>query len=58
MVIPYSRGGAGNQKPFKIQSYYTRFLRLGMNEVQYDQISQIEGGVRTDFQPIRPDGLE
>ncbi len=57
MVIPYSRGGAENQKPFKIQSYYARFLRFGMNVVHYDHISQIGGGVRTDFESIRPDDL-
>ena len=39
-------------------TFFNRFLRFGMNEVQYDQISQIEVGVRTDPEPIRPDGLE
>ncbi len=55
MVIPYSRGAAGNQKLFKIQSYLAKFLRFGVIVVQYDQISQIGGGLCTGFEPIRPD---
>ena len=58
MVIPYCRGGVGNQKPFKIMSYHARFHCFGMNVVQYDQISQIGDGVRTDFGPIGPNDTE
>ena len=58
MVIPYSWGGTGNKKLFKIKSWRARFLRFEMNVVQYDQISQFGVGARMDFGQIRPDDTE
>ncbi len=49
MVIPYSRGGTVNQKPFKIKSCQARFLNFSVNVVQYNQISQFGVSACTDF---------
>ena len=43
---------------FKIKSCQARFLRFGVNVVQYNQISQFRVGACTDFGQIRPDDTD
>ncbi len=58
LVIPYSPGGTGNQKPFEIKSCQARFLCFGVNVIQYNQISQFGVCAQEDFGQIRPDDTE
>ncbi len=50
--VKWSAGRAGTASDFPYSLIFNFF------STEIARISQIEGGVRTDFQPIRPDGLE